>query len=119
MAYYGTLFDWLDRRSNAIDPGPIRDILRDHIVQRSAVERGTTVLGVEISDQKYYTVHSLSTEVGIERPRLTRLLKKLDQIPSDATDIESGKAIFEAAKIVPLIDALKTSAPICPPPGLG
>ncbi|WP_044044121.1 hypothetical protein [Octadecabacter antarcticus] len=33
LTYYGKLFDWLDRWSNAIDPGPIRDILRDHIVK--------------------------------------------------------------------------------------
>ena len=33
LAYYGKLFDWLDRRSNATDPGQIRDILCDHIVK--------------------------------------------------------------------------------------
>lgn len=112
LAYYGKLFDWLDRRSQAIDPGPIRDILRDHIVTHSAVERGATVLGVEITEQRFYTIYNLSAEVGIDRPRLSRLLKKLGQIPSDATEVESGKMVFEAAEIVPLIEAFKSAVPL-------
>jgi hypothetical protein len=112
LAYYGRLFDWLDRRSNAIDPGPIRDILRDHIVKHSAIDPGTTVLGVEIFERRYYTIRSLSAEVGIDQWRLCRLLKKLDQIPQTATDIESGNMVFEAAKTVPLIEAFKTAVPL-------
>ncbi len=112
LAYYGKLFDWLDRRSNAIDPGPIRDILREHIVKHSAVEPGNIVLGVEITDRRYYTIYSLSAAVGIDRPRLCRLLKKLDQIPSAATDVESGNMVFDAATTMPLIEAFKTAVPL-------
>ncbi|WP_237064029.1 hypothetical protein [Loktanella sp. M215] len=75
LAFYGRLFNWLDRRCNAINPGPIRDILRDHIVKHSAVEPGTRVLGVEITQRRYHTLYSLSAAVGVERPRLSRLLK--------------------------------------------
>lgn len=112
LAYYGQIFDWLDRGSNAIDPGPIRDILRDHIVKHSAVEPGTTVLGVEVTERRFYTIYSLSAEVGIDRPRLSRLLKKLGQIPAAATDVESGNMVFEAAKTMPLIEAFKTAVPL-------
>ena len=112
LAYYGQLFDWLDRRSNAINPGPIRDLLRDHIVKHSAIEPGTMVLGVEISERRYHTLHSLSATVGIARPRLSRLLKKLGEIPAGATEVESGNMVFEAAKTVPLIRAIKTAVSI-------
>ncbi|MCV2894566.1 hypothetical protein [Lentibacter sp. XHP0401] len=112
LAYYGSLFDWLDRRSNAIDPGPIKDLLRDHIVKHSAVEQGAIVLGVKITERRFHTIYSLSVEVGIRRLRLARLLKRLGQIPSSATDVESGNMIFEAAKILPLIEAFKTAVPL-------
>lgn len=112
LAYYGKLFDWLDRRSNAIDPGPIRDILRDHIVKHSAVEPGTKVLGVEITERRYHTLRSLSAAVGIERPRLSRLLRKLGEIPVDATEVESGNMVFEAATTVPLIQSFNTAVPM-------
>ncbi|SFH11138.1 TniQ family protein [Sulfitobacter dubius] len=112
LAYYGKLYDWLDRRSNAIDPGPIRDILRDHILKHSAVEPGTRVLGVEITDRRFHTLYSLSTAVGIERPRLSRLLKKLGEIPASATEVETGNMVFDVDKTVPLIEAFKTAIPL-------
>lgn len=109
LAYYGQLFDWLNRRSNAIDPGPIRRLLRDHIVKHSAIEPGSKVLGVEITERRYHTLHSLSATVGIARPRLSRLLKKLGEIPAGASEIESGNMVFEAEKTVPLVRAVKTA----------
>ena len=112
MAYYGKLFDWLDRRSNAIDPGPIRDILRDHIVKHSAVEPNTAVLGVEITERRFHAIYSLSSEVGIGRPRLSRLLRKLGQVPEHATEVESGNMVFEAANTVSLIESFKTAVPL-------
>ncbi|MHA6267045.1 TniQ family protein [Aliiroseovarius sp. F47248L] len=112
LAHYGKLYDWLDRRSNSIDPGPIRDILRDHIVKNTAVEPGTMLLGLEISERKFHTLYSLSFAVGIRRPRLARLLKKLGLIPEDATEIDAGNMIFEAEKTVPLIEAFKSAIPL-------
>ena len=109
LAHYGKLYDWLHRRSNTIDPGPIRDLLRDHIVKNSAVEPGTTVLGVEITERKYHTLQSLSAEVDIPRVRLSRVLKKLGQVPEDATEIDCGNAVFEATKTVPMIEAFKSA----------
>ncbi|PZX06773.1 TniQ family protein [Celeribacter halophilus] len=109
LAYYGKLFDWLDRRCNKIDPGPIRDLLRDHIVKHSAVEPGTMVLGVEITERRYHTLSSLSEAVGVKRPRLSRLLKKMGELPADASEVESGGMVFEAARTVSLIEDYKTA----------
>lgn len=112
MAHYGKLFDWLDRRCNSINPGPIRDLLRDHIVKHSAVEPGTTVLGVEIAERRYHTLYSLASAVGIDRPRLSRLLKKLGEIPPDATEVECGNMVFDAATAVPMVEAFETAIPL-------
>lgn len=116
LAYYGNLFDWLDRRCNALDPGPIRDILRDHIVKHSAIEPGTRVLGVEITERRYHTIYSLSAEVGIDRPRLSRLLKKLGQVPPGATEIETGNMVFNSAETVSLIEGFRTAIPLADVP---
>lgn len=112
LAYYGKLFDWLDRRSNAIDPGPIRDILRDHIVKHGAVEPGTTVLGVEIMERRFHSLQSLAQAVDIKRLRLARLLKKLGEIPPEASELECGNMVFDAAQTVPLVEAFKTAIPL-------
>lgn len=112
LAYYGRLYEWLDKRGNATDPGPIRDILRDHIVKHSAVEPNTMVLGVEINERRFHTLISLSAEVGIPRPRLGRLLKKLGEIPDNATETESANMVFEVDAIEPLIQSFKTAVPL-------
>ena len=112
LAIYGKLFDWLDRRCNAIDPGPIRDILRDHIVKHSAVEPGTKVLGVEIAERQYHSLYSLSETVGIERKRLARLLKKLGKVPEHASEIDAGNMVFRAAETTELVETFQTAIPM-------
>ena len=67
------------------------------------------LLGSEISERKFHTLYSLSFTVGIRRPRLARLLKKLGLIPEDATEIDAGNMTFEAEKTVPLIEAFKSA----------
>ncbi|MDE4276534.1 hypothetical protein PXK58_19435 [Phaeobacter gallaeciensis] len=118
LAHYGKLSDWLDRRSNSINPGPIRDLLRDHIVKYSAVEPGNTVLGVEITERRFHTLYGLSAAVGIKRPRPARLLKKLGEIPAVTTEIEGGKMVFEAVTTVSMIEAFQTAIPFAISPNI-
>jgi hypothetical protein len=99
LAMYGRLFDWLDRQSNLIDPGPIRDILRDHIVEHSAVGHGDVVLGVEIARRKFHSLNSLVEVTGIERRRLSRLLQKSGLVPDGMSDAESGRLVFPATDV--------------------
>lgn len=112
LAYYGRLYEWLHHRGNATDPGPIRDILRDHIIQHCAVEPHSTVLGVEITERRFHTLQSLSSEVDIPRLRLGRLLKRLGEIPEDATEIESANMVFKVDAIESLIQSFKTAVPL-------
>ncbi len=117
LAYYGALFDWLDRRANAIDPGPIRDILRTHITKHFAIEPGTNVLGEEITVRTAYSFQALSDTLGIHRQRLSRILQKLGKVPMGASDKESGRIVFDAAEILPLIEDFQTAINLHDIPG--
>ena len=112
LAHYGLLFDWLDRRSKGYEPGPIRDILRDHIIKHDAVDVGTKVLGVEVRKRRYHSVQSLAETVGINRTRMSRLLQKLNRVPQGATDAESGLLRFEADEIATLVSDFETAVPL-------
>lgn len=112
LAHYGLLFDWLDRRSKGYEPGPIRDILRDHIIEHDAVDIGTKVLGVEVRKRRYHSVQSLAETVGINRTRMSRLLQKLNRVPLGATDAESGLLRFEADEIATLVSDFETAVPL-------
>ncbi|MBM2293245.1 hypothetical protein JQX09_13910 [Sulfitobacter pseudonitzschiae] len=67
---------------------------------------------VEITERRFHTLYSLSSAVGIERPRLSRLLKKLGEIPADSTEVKTGNMVFEVDKTVPLIEAFTTAIPL-------
>ena len=42
-----------------IDPGPIRDLLREHILQTAAVDLGDMVLGQEVTERRIHSAYSL------------------------------------------------------------
>ncbi|WP_370160704.1 hypothetical protein [Limimaricola soesokkakensis] len=112
LAKYGTLYDWLDRRCNVIDPGPIRDLLRKHIIEHDTVGAGETVLGVEITHRRYHSVESLAEVTGISRSRLGRLLQKMGKVPAGATEAECGRIRFEADEITGFIADSETAIPL-------
>ena len=99
LAMYGRFYDWLDRRANHLDPGPIRGVFRDHIVRHSALAVGEMVLGRAVERRLSHTIGSLSAATGIERRRLGRLLVLLGHVPADVSDIEAGRIVFPAAQL--------------------
>lgn len=40
LAVYGRLYDWLDGGAKLIDPGPIRPLLREHILSHTSMTKG-------------------------------------------------------------------------------
>ncbi|WP_240722821.1 hypothetical protein [Poseidonocella sp. HB161398] len=81
-------------------------------MKHSAVEPGTTVLGVEITELRYHTLYSLSAAAGIDHSRRSRLLKKPGEIPANATEVDCGNMVFEAATTIPMVEAFKTAVPL-------
>ena len=112
LAYYGSLYDWLDRRSNIVDPGPIRALLREHILDHMAAEPGERILGEEVEERRLYTVQSLAETLGVDRRRMSRLLKKLGLIPDQATDLESGNMVFPVAEVEQLLSDFRDAIPL-------
>lgn len=99
LAMYGGLYDWLDRRANHLDPGPIRSLLRNHIVRHSALAAGEIVLGEAVDRRLSHTIGSLSAVTGIERRRLGRLLVLLGHVPAELSDVEAGRIVFPAVQL--------------------
>ncbi|MDN3711188.1 TniQ family protein [Paracoccus cavernae] len=44
LAVYGRLYDWLDGGAKLIDPGPIRPLLRDHVLSHIPMAKGEACL---------------------------------------------------------------------------
>ena len=112
LAMYGRLFEWLDRRTNHIDPGPIKRLLREHILRHDAITPGAMLLGETVQERRLHSLASLSEVTGIPRRRLTRLLKRLGHVPEGASDRELGRLVFPARSMEQLCDDLTRSVPL-------
>lgn len=116
LALYGVLYDWLDRRSQLIAPGPIRDILREHILNHDAYMQGEKLLGEVVAERRLHSVKSLSLTLKVDRRRMSRLLQKLGLVPEGATDAESGRLVFPVHEVEQLVKDYETAIPLAEVP---
>lgn len=112
LAYYGEFYVWLSRRVEVNDPGPIRDLLREHILRTTEVGLGEVILGQTITERRFHSVISLSKVTGIDRRRVSRLLEKLGLLPGGMTDAESGILLFDAEETERIVRAYETAIPL-------
>lgn len=112
LAMYGQLFEWLNRRANLLDPGPIKGLLREHILRHTAISRGERLLGEEVTERRLHSIATLSGVTRIPRRRLTRLLQKLGEVPEGISDLESGHLTFPAAEMEQLCRDLADAVPL-------
>lgn len=112
LAYYGEFYDWLSRRVEVNDPGPIRDVLREHILRTTEVGPGEVILGQTITERRFHSVISLSKVTGIHRRRVSRLLEKIGLLPEGMTDAESGIVLFGAEDTERIVRAYETAVPL-------
>jgi hypothetical protein len=116
LAVYGALYDWLDRRSQLIAPGPVRDILREHILNHDAYAPGERLLGEPVGKRRLHSVISLAVTLKVNRRRMSRLLQKLGLVPEGATNGESGRLVFPVEEVEQLIKDYETAIPLAQVP---
>lgn len=112
LAKYGKLYDWLDRQCNGRDPGPIRDLLREHIIEHDVLDVGAKILGHEIEFRRFHSVQSLGDTLGRKSVQMARILKKLGRIPADASADEWSRIRFDAQAIATLVADFEDAIPL-------
>ncbi|GGH63715.1 hypothetical protein GVY41_19550 [Frigidibacter albus] len=117
LAMYGILYDWLSRRSQMIAPGPIRNILREHILDHDAYMSGEKLLGEWVMERRLHSVKSLALTLKVDRRRMSRLLQKLGMVPQGATDAESGRLVFPVREVEQLVQDYNDPVPLAELPG--
>lgn len=72
---YGRFFTWLSASRTSAEFDPIRDIVRDHILDQYPREEGAIVLGKPVSSRKLYTLEAARRELHVGLPRLKNLMR--------------------------------------------
>ncbi len=104
---YGLLYSWLGSAALSKDPGPIRGILREHILDNLDVQAGQLLLGKAVMTPRRSSIASLAASEGVHSATLENALLAKGMISeADAelpgshvlVDYEIGKVVSEEVK---------------------
>lgn len=95
-AMYGKLFEWLAYRNQIVDPGPIKELLREHILDHTAIDIGEFLLGREVTKRRRHSVYSLSIATEIHPKRLRKILENRGLIPEGCAGVALNLLVFPA-----------------------
>ncbi|KGJ02234.1 hypothetical protein IT41_17960, partial [Paracoccus halophilus] len=118
FSVFGQLYRWLLEPGDRSDHGPIKQVLRDHIVRNMDVCVGRDLLGQPVERRCKYAVQSLALETGLHRQTLRKVLEARGLIA--AKDAGKGNALLlvDADKARAAAAALRRSVPFVQLPAL-
>src|SRR5690606_15634310 len=86
---------------------PLRDIIRDMLIDLVPIGAGEVVLGRKVSERKRHSIHSAAKESGLHPKTLRKALKHLAIIDSRSDGLTDHWVILDAGKVEPLLTELK------------
>lgn len=107
---FGRLYQWLSRSRAKKDPGDIKRILREHILDTMEVGAGTVMLGEEVLERRLHTCATLACETKLDPRTLRGILAARNLIPEHAPlgsnhvfDAELGREVARSMRrLVPV-----------------
>ena len=108
--HFGRLYQWLEFARSDKDAGPIKAILREHIVETYEVAAGKAVLGDVLHHRRRHSVASLARESGVHYKTLRNALASRGMVP--ARDEQTGlPSTFDAEEGERIAAALARAVP--------
>lgn len=95
-AVYGALYSWLEGSGQGADFDPVRDVVRQQILERFPVAPGTSVFGELVEGRRLHSIRSASNEYGRHPVRLRRLLAAEGLLPPDHVGRHDAVVTFDA-----------------------
>lgn len=96
QALYGRLYQWIQFNKTKSDPGPIRDVVRAHILDTMAIEAGMRLFGEEVKQRRHHSVVSLSKATGLHCKTLNRALIRTGVLTNGDESRTDDWASFDA-----------------------
>lgn len=101
---FGRIYQWLNFSKNRKEVGPIRQVVREHILDTMYVVPGTKLMGEEVVAARKHTVGSLSKLSGVH-PKTLRNALALAGLITDRS-VTGGEALFDAEEGIRVVDEL-------------
>lgn len=95
QARYGRIYDWLKRGAgHGPDFEPLRNILRQHILNTWPLGVGEQALDYTLEDRRLHSIRTASKKHNLHPKRLRRILMDAQIIPE--TDLPDFEVVFDA-----------------------
>ena len=98
---FGKLYKWLQFKKNVKPTGPIKEVLREYILNHFPIPQGEEILGQKVEHQRVHTVRSFAELIKVDHRSLVRILQDAGLVNScddqSHTDLISDvEAAYEA-----------------------
>lgn len=113
---FGRLYQWLQYSKNNKAVGPIRDLVREFILDNLPVEVGSDLFGEAVGRQRVHSIHSLAKLTGGHHKTINRAMILAGLLDGDP-ERPSANNVFDAKAGEWLMERIRTSIPVTLLPG--
>lgn len=100
---YGRIYDWLKRGAGSGSAfAPIRDLLRDHILQTWPLGPGEQALDFRVVERRLHSIRTAAKTFGLHPKRLRRIL--MDAAVISETDAPDAEVIFRVGDVGDILE---------------
>lgn len=105
---FGTLHTWLLQSSKNPDYDPVRELVREHVVDTLPIGPGEALLG-PVTRRRWHSLHSAALEYGVHPKRLRKLLHEAGHITDAEMDLSDGRVLLEVEKVRDFLESVAAS----------
>ncbi|MHA7849533.1 TniQ family protein [Roseovarius sp.] len=110
QAALGRMYQWLQFKKSKTDPGPIRDVVREFVLDTMSIDPGNTLFGIPVEARRRHSLASLSRSTGVHQATLRRALKLTGVLTADVD--ADDRFTVDAGQGEGLADRIHNSIPI-------
>lgn len=115
---FGMLYGWLFASRLTKDPGPIRDIVRDVIIEHVPLVPGQMLLGKPVEHPRLSSIASIAKAEGLHSKTLANVLRVAGLLGEGEERKSSGNVVANYAEAKVLIDRAKHAVPVTQVPDM-
>ncbi len=108
---FGKLYQWLQFRKNSKPLGPIKDVVREYVLDTFPLQPDTMLLGGLVERSRRHSVASLSTCFGVHAKTVEHALNKSGML-SQEDHLHDVRRTVPAEAAEKLIEKLKRAIPV-------
>ncbi|WP_406721214.1 TniQ family protein [Thioclava litoralis] len=110
-AAFGMLHTWLSSHRPTQNPEPIRDILRDVIVETTPLSKGQMLLGKPVTDPHLSSIASIARAEGVDAGTMRDVLLMAGLLDAEDVARRSNRLVIDCTVARDLIDIVKHAVP--------